>query len=363
MRAQMSATSRWRLIALAVSALLAGGCGVAAGTTPSTTDDPAVGNDSSPHGRDPRAIAGPSTAVLADGDIEPIAVAPTPRLPITVHSFDDTEVTITSTDRIIAVDMSGTLAEIVFTLGLGSHVVGRDMSTDFPAAQGIPVVTVGGHNLSAEAILGLDPTVVLTDSEIGPAHVPGQLRDAGVPVVFFDPARTLEGVPGLIYAVAAALGVPDAGAALVQRVRAQIDSALAMAPDDPTPLRMAFLYVRGSAGVYLMGGRGSGADAMIKAIGGVDVGTELGLSDAFVPITSESLIAGPPDVIIVMTKGLESVGGVDGLLQIPGLAQTPAGEHRRVVDMDDGTLLSFGPRVGSIIGALARAVYDPSGAA
>jgi iron complex transport system substrate-binding protein len=347
-----------------VSALVAlvgslSGCGVASGTP-----GPAAGDATRPSGaNDPRAITGPSTAALTTADVEPIQPAPRPHVPVTVRSFDGTEVTITSTDRIIAADMSGTLGEIVFTLGLGSHLVGRDLSTDFPAAKDVPLVTVGGHKLSAEAILGLNPTVVLTDSDIGPAQVLKQLRDAGIPVVFFDPARTLEGVPGLITSVATALGVPDAGAALVQRVRGQIDSALAMAPKDAAPLRMAFLYVRGSAGVYLMGGKGSGADAMIEAIGGIDVGTDLGLKDAFVPITSESLIAGQPDVIIVMTRGLESVGGVDGLLKIPGVAQTPAGEHRRVVDMDDGTLLSFGPRVGGIIAALAKAVYDPAGAA
>ena len=45
-----------------------------------------------------------------------------------------------------------------------------------------------------------------------------------------------------------------------------------------------------------------------------------------------------------MTKGLTSVGGISGLLALPGISQTPAGQHKRVVTVDDSLLLSFGPR-------------------
>jgi len=57
-----------------------------------------------------------------------------------------------------------------------------------------------------------------------------------------------------------------------------------------------------------------------------------------------------------MTKGLESVGGVDGLLKLPGVAQTAAGKNHAVVDVDDSLLLSFGPRTPSLLNQLAVAV-------
>jgi len=47
--------------------------------------------------------------------------------------------------------------------------------------------------------------------------------------------------------------------------------------------------------------------------------------------------------------GLESVGGIDGLLKEPGIAETPAGQNRRIVAMDDGYLLSFSPRMGKAL--------------
>jgi iron complex transport system substrate-binding protein len=160
--------------------------------------------------------------------------------------------------------------------------------------------------------------------------------------------------------VAAALGVPDSGDALVTRVQDEIAAARAKAPPGDGP-RIAFLYLRGTAGVYLLAGPGSGADEMIRAVGGVDVGTDIGLTRSFTPITSESLITAQPDVILVMTAGLVSVGGVAGLLRIPGIAQTPAGQHRRIVDVADSDLLSFGPRVGATITALAAVLHGQRG--
>ncbi|MEV4727370.1 ABC transporter substrate-binding protein, partial [Micromonospora humida] len=105
-----------------------------------------------------------------------------------------------------------------------------------------------------------------------------------------------------------------------------------------------------------IGGRGAGSDAMIEAAGGVDAGSAIGLAK-FRPLTSEGLINAAPDVILVMSGGLESVGGVDGLLRLPGVGQTPAGAARRVVDMDDGVLLTFGTRSGQVVRALADALH------
>ncbi|BCY05361.1 hemin ABC transporter substrate-binding protein [Actinoplanes sp. L3-i22] len=301
---------------------------------------------------------GIATATLATADISPLDPRPTPKLPVTVDSADGRKVTVTSADRILAVNLYGSLGEIVFSLGLGDRVIGRDTSTTFPAAKKLPLVTPQGHDLSAEAILKLNPTVLLADDSIGPPTVLDQVRKAGIPVVVVDDEQTLASVPEHIRAVAAALGVPEAGERLVTRVQSEIDAARESAPKTGKPLKIAFLYVRGTAGVYLIGGKGAGSDAMIQAIGAVDAGTAIGLAK-FRPMTSEGLINAAPDVILVMTEGLRSVGGVDGLLKLAGVAQTPAGINRRIVDMDDGVLLNFGARTGQAVAALAKAVYGP----
>ncbi len=299
---------------------------------------------------------GPATAQLADLDPVPIGPPPTPRLPATAKSFDGTDVTVTDASRIIAVDRYGTLAQTVYALGLGANLVGRSTSASFPAVADVPNVAGGNGALSVEAVLALRPSVFLTDTTSAAPAVRDQLRTAGVNVVYFDPDRTMDGVVPQIEAVAGALGVPEAGTRLGQRTRDEIAAATARVPkQDPAP-KIAFLYLRSTA-ITMIAGPGSGADSLITAIGGVDAGTAAGMSEPFTAITSEAMIAAAPDVVLVMSDGLKSVGGVDGLVKIPGIAQTPAGRAKRVVDMADAVLLSFGPNTGRVISALSEAVY------
>ncbi|MFF0239612.1 hemin ABC transporter substrate-binding protein [Rhodococcus pyridinivorans] len=297
---------------------------------------------------------GPRTAVV-DAEPEPITTDPAPALPATVRGVDGVETTITDISRIVVADRSGTLAQTVYALGLGDKLVGRSTAS-FPAIQDVPNVTPGGHGLNAEAILALNPTVVLTDTSIGPLAVQEQIRATGVPVVFVDPERSLDTVADDIEAVAAALGVPEAGAALAQRTLDEIAAAKDSIPADHPEPTVAFLYLRGSA-IKMLGGPGSGADALVAAAGGRDAGILAGLDSQFVPITSEAMIASAPDIILVMTHSLDSVGGPDGLAQLPGVAQTPAGKTGTIVDMDDSTLLSFGPQTGKVLAALVEAFY------
>ncbi|WP_069386308.1 heme/hemin ABC transporter substrate-binding protein [Cellulosimicrobium cellulans] len=299
---------------------------------------------------------GPTTATFADDAIHPVAENPAPQLPVTAESVDGRQVEVTDVSRIIPVDLYGTLGEIVYSLGLGENVVGRDLPTGFPEAADVPVVTGAGHALDVEAILGLDPSVILTDATILTDDVRSQLEQSGVPVVYFDESRTLDGVDDRIRAVATALGVPEEGEALVERTDRQICAALDAVPTDTGTPRVAFLYLRG-ANIKMLFGPGSGADDLVRAIGGEDAGTAIGLDREYAPVTSEAIISAAPDAYLVMTDGLESMGGLDAMMAIPGLAQTPAGEAQRVVDMDGSRLLTFGPRTGATIASLVEAFY------
>ncbi|MFJ5109387.1 hemin ABC transporter substrate-binding protein [Streptomyces sp. NPDC088551] len=298
----------------------------------------------------------PSPTAAADR-VEPLTGPPAPRLPVTVNSADGRKVTVASADRIVP--LTGSLSEIVFTLGLGERVVARDITATFEQAAKLPVVT-RAHDVSAEGVLSLRPTLVLADTTTGPAEAIGQIRDAGIPLVVVDPAKSLADVGTRIDAVAGALGVPTAGAELRKRTEDRIDAVREQIPaggQDGGKPRVAFLYLRGSASVYLLGGRDSGASSLLEAAGAVDAGKESGLTKDFTAITSEALAKAAPDAILVMTKGLDSVGGMDGLVTIPGVAETPAGMDRRVVAVDDGVLLNYGPRTDEVLRSIITQLY------
>lgn len=313
---------------------------------------------------DPRSWQGEVDINLPEPDIRPVEDDPAPQLPATVTDAQGTQVTVTDVSRILALDIYGTLSQTVFELGLGDNIVGRDVSSAYAEIEDRPLVTRNGHELNAEAILELDPTVLVTDTSLGPWDVVVQVREAGIPVVVVDAERNLDNLAALTQEVADALGVPAQGRHLGERIEdevAAVRAAIAeVAPTDLTGrLRMVFLYVRGQANVYYMFGRGSGADALITAAGGYDVSSEIGW-DGMKPVNDEGLIKAQPDAVLMMDEGLSSVGGVDGLLdQFPALAQTPAGENRRVIAMDDAQVLSYGPRTADVLNALAVALYAP----
>lgn len=354
---------------LTATALLLTGCqtggAVGSGEAPATVELPPL-STLTPIA-DPTSWEGPSTAVIGGPSIAAIAESPEQDLPATVISHDstgDVEVQVKDTSRLLALSITGTIAELVDAYGLSGNLVGRDISTQIPGLEDLPVVTKQGHSIDAEGVLALSPTLILTDGSIGPTDVVLQLRDAGIQVVTVSRATDPESTYQLTREVAAALGV----APLAEELNGQLETAIAakeaeiakLAPaDQALRPRIAFLYVRGTAGIYYLFGEGSGADSIIDSLGAVDVADEIGWVGEK-PLTDEALVSLNPDIILVMTKGLESTGGVDGLIEAqPSIALTNAGKHRRIIDVEDSIIFAGGTRIPDVLDGLARAVYAP----
>ncbi len=240
------------------------------------------------------------------------------------------------------------VAEIIQSLNGQAIIVGRDISSTEDSLSEIPIVT-SGHQVLPEKVISLKPDLVIIDASTGPKAAIQSIKAAGVTVIETPESWSLKDLPIKVRAVGRAIGAVDQAELLVQ----QLSQSLQTSTINNAP-RVAFLYLRGTSSIYLIGGPGSGADSLLDAIGAVDVGAQ-NLERPFNTLTAESLAAMNPDVIVVMSKGLESVGGIQGLLKLPGVAQTNAGKNSAVIDVDDSLLLSFGPRTPSLIEALATA--------
>ena len=266
----------------------------------------------------------------------------------TVESISITSTVPPQATRVIA--LANGSAEIISAMGYRNILIGRDIASSDPALESIEIVT-SGHQIIPEKILSLSPDLILIDDATGPKAALDVLKAANIEIVMISQAWTLSEIDGKISEVAFAIGAPASGVMLQEAIAKQ-SADVASVPADTT---IAFLYLRGASAIYLIGGKGSGADSLINAIGAIDVGAQ-SLANPFNPMTSEALARLNPDVFIVMSKGLDSVGGVDGLVQLPGVAQTTAGKNRAVISVDDSLLLSFGPRTPMLITALAQSV-------
>ena len=250
--------------------------------------------------------------------------------------------------RIVA--LGNGAAEIVAALGYKSNLVGRDIASTMPELASIPLDTAG-HQLSVEKVLSQNPDIIFIDNNTSPQSALDVLKKSKIKIVSIPSAYALSDILPKEKAIADALKVPKAYSLLAAKLTQSKYAKLAT--------KVAFLYLRGTASIYLIGGVGSGADSLFSAIGAQDVGAA-NFKTPFSDLSAEALIKMKPDVIVLMTKGLASVGGVKGLLQLPGVAQTPAGQHQRFVTIDDSLFLSFGPRTSALEPLLRKAIISVS---
>jgi len=247
------------------------------------------------------------------------------------------------------VSLFGDVTEILYALAVEDYIVGVDVSSVYPeAAQELPDVGFAGA-LNVEGVLALNPSIVIGGSIVapGPPGAVEQLEQAGVRVLVLPELVGLDS-PGLkIRAVGEALGIPQRAEALAQRVEAEIAAAGPGSEADAEPLSVLFVYLR-RGGIQLISGAGREAETIITAAGGVDAGAAAGI-EGWQPLSPEALLAINPDIYLVMELGYDAVGGLDGLLDIPGMSETAAGRHRRVIVMEDILLLGFGPRMAESI--------------
>ena len=255
--------------------------------------------------------------------------------------------------RVVAI--GGAVTETVYALGLGAVVVGTDQSSVFPAGVLEKPRLNYFRQTSAEGVLSLRPTVVLATDEAGPPGVLDQIRAAGVPVVVVPAPESVEGALDRVRELGRVLGRPAQADSLVAQVERQLAEAKRLRP--ATPPRVLFVYARG-AGLVQVFGAGTPADVVLGLAGAINAAGDV---DGNVPLTVEAVAAARPDVVVIPSRGLESLGGAEGLFAQPGLAQTPAGAARRVVAVDDALLLGLGPRLGEGVATLARGLAEAAG--
>jgi iron complex transport system substrate-binding protein len=273
-----------------------------------------------------------------------------------ITQADVVSVAITPVEKLVdvrIVALANGAAELIAAMGYRENLVGRDIASSTVELKDVPIVT-SGHQLIPETIISLQPTLVIVDDATGPSSAILKLESTGIKIVKISQSWNLADLIIKIEEIGAALKAPKSAALLKNLLLESVNSSLVKADAGTKKLKVAFLYLRGTSSIYLVGGKGSGADYLINATGAIDIGAQQ-LTKPFTPLTAETMAQLNPDLILVMIAGLESVGGVSGLVELPGVAQTQAGKNGQVVAVDDSLLLSFGPRTPSLINKLAEA--------
>lgn len=255
-----------------------------------------------------------------------------------------------SQEKIVA--LGGDVTEIVYALGADGSLVARDSTSRWPT-QAVSLPDVGYlRQLNAEGILAMRPTLVLASAQAQPSLALKQVEQSQVKVVTVPASNALSVIDEKVRVVAQATHRVAEGEALRTTLRQQLAALPA------TALNKRVLFILNHGGMTAMAaGQDTGADAAIRAAG---LHNAMQGFSRYQPLSQEGVIASQPDLVLISKDGINALGGEANLWKLPGLAQTPAGRNKQVLQIDDMALLGFSVRTPEAIGQLrARAEQLP----
>ena len=266
----------------------------------------------------------------------------------------------TAGDRVVVI--SPIYNEIIWALGAQDKVVGVDLSSTYPP-EIKNVTTVGYHRaLSAEGILSLHPTAILTDGNIGPPQVVDQIKQLNIPTKTFDAKNdSIDGTKALIREIGAYFQKQDKAEELCRTLDSQYATSMEKVKQFSDHPRVAVIHFGRASNVYMVVGKrgqgdAAGAGQMIEWAGG-----EMALNaDGMQRMASPEVIAqANPDVILVTDFGFDRLGGsIDQIKALPGVDTSNAAKTGRIYRAEENVLMYFGPRTGENIQKVAELIHQ-----
>lgn len=266
----------------------------------------------------------------------------------------------TSGDRVVVI--SPIYNEIIWALGAQDKVVGVDLSSTYPP-EIKNVTTVGYHRaLSAEGILSLHPTAILTDGNIGPPQVVEQIKQLNIPMKTFDSRNdSIDGTKALIREIGEYFQKQDKADELCRTLDSQYAASMEKVKQFTDHPRVAVIHFGRASNVYMVVGKrgqgdAAGAGQMVEWAGG-----EMALNtDGMQRMASPEVIAqANPDVILVTDFGFDRLGGsIDQIKALPGVDTSNAAKTGRIYRVEENVLMYFGPRTGENIQKVADLIHQ-----
>ncbi|MEZ2333055.1 hemin ABC transporter substrate-binding protein [Mesorhizobium sp. RCC_202] len=254
------------------------------------------------------------------------------------------------TSRIASI--GGSITEVVYALGQEGHLVARDSTSTYPQAA-LKLPDVGYMRaLSPEGVLSVNPSGILALHGSGPREAIDVLKKSSVPFIEVPEHYSHEGILEKIRVVGKALDV----AAKAEKLATEMDAKLTAVEKQTASIkeRKRILFVLSTqGGKILAAGSDSAADGIIKLAGAVNAVE--GFS-GYKSMTDEAIATARPDVLLTMKNAGPPISE-DELFANPAIASTAAGAARKVITMDGGYLLGFGPRTAEAVHDLAVSLY------
>ncbi len=260
------------------------------------------------------------------------------------------EITLAGTpERIVSLAPSNT--EILFAVGAGDQVVGRDEFSDYPEeAKALPSIGGSFGEYNVEAIVALNPDLVLA-AEINTPELVKQLEDLGLTVYYLGNPLTLEEMYGKLETVAELTGhdVSELVSSLQARVAAVDEKIM---PLSARPNVFYEIDASDPSKPYTYG-PGTFGDLLITRAGGYNIGNVT--TDAYPQLSLEQIVVENPSIIVLG----DSMWGVtpESVLERAGWESIEAVKSEQIFPIDDNLISRPGPRLVDGLEALAKILH------
>jgi len=253
--------------------------------------------------------------------------------------------------RIVSLAPSNT--EILFAVGAGKQVVGRDSFSDYPP-EAKSLKDIGGSmgKYDTEAIVALHPDLVLA-GEINTPELVNSLQQLGLTVYYLPNPTTLEGMFANLEMVGQLTGHSSAAVTLVNSLKKRVAAVDAkIIPLNYAPTVYYELDATDPTKPYTAG-PGTFVDLLIARAGGVNIGK--GLTSSWAQISLEQLVVSNPSIIILGDSAYGTTP--DALKQRSGWSGLAAIKNGQVYPFDDNLVSRPGPRLVDGLEALAKLLH------
>lgn len=270
---------------------------------------------------------------------------------ITVHDARNRDIAINDATRMVSI--GGAITEILYALGLDSRLVGVDTTSLYPPAALREKPNVGYmRQISAEGVLGLNPTLILAVQGSGPRETMDIIEAAKVPLVLVPETFSEQGLLEKIRLVGHAMGVDARAECLSTAVAADLAQLRELRARVTKPVRVMFVMslLNGRA---MVAGRKTAADEIIQLAGAANAVSDY---EGYKPMGDEAIVAAKPDVVLSIERGADTLEA-NAIYAHPAFALTPAARNKAFVSMDGLYLLGFGPRTAAAARDLSQRLY------
>ncbi len=278
------------------------------------------------------------------------------------------------TKNLRIVSQAPSITEIIFGLGLGEYLVGCTKYCDYPpellsmTSSGRVNNSLDWYNPSLEAVMNLNPTVVLLDSGIS-SHVQlaKNLQAQGVTTFLLNRGTSISEIQVAIYQLATFLSSyiglrsTEAAQRLVDAMNNKINWVKEKVSGQTTIKVLLCIWLDIEHNTIWSSGKPTFINDIIEKAGGINVYSNL--NEAWIQdnLNLEKAASKDPDVIIILDHhALLNPSDVLSQMASTPLANTPAYKNNRVFFLQgqaDNLFARPGPRVAEAVELLAHILF------